>query len=86
MRIKNRIKTLLKLKKLSQRKLAKSIGITHMAVFRWCKNIYNPGDEYIEKLEEVLGVAKEDIFYLEINAPNSEKTYNTNARNSSASN
>jgi transcriptional regulator with XRE-family HTH domain len=65
MKVKNRIKALLAVKNKTQRSLARDLGVTHIAVYKWCKNEANPQESSIVSLENALGVTKDVIFYLE---------------------
>ena len=62
--IKNRIALHLKAKGMEQLELSRQLGLTPVAVNRWCTNRRNPSQGVQKKLAEILGVQVKDLFYL----------------------
>lgn len=65
MRKKNRIQSALTSATMRQLDLAESLGTSVQVVNKWCRNLYQPDDQYVDQLCKILKVKKEELFYLE---------------------
>lgn len=56
MKIGERIKVLLKFKKMSQKDLAKKVKASEALVSRWCKNVLQPKLKHATKIADCFGI------------------------------
>lgn len=59
----NKLKELREKRDISQLKLASIIGVSQKTVSAWETGRRNPKPRELQKIEDVFGVAKEDIFF-----------------------
>lgn len=78
MRIKNRIAVYLKASGMTQAKLSETIGISTVAINRWCKGHNNPERELHQKLADILKVSVKELFYLDQDEQSSPQNSESN--------
>lgn len=59
----NKLKELREKRNISQIKLASIVGVSQKTVSAWEVGRRNPKPKELQKLEDIFGVAKEDIFF-----------------------
>jgi len=63
--IKNRLQEILMERNLLQKFIVEEMGVHYQLVSRWCRNRYQPSNEMIPKLEKLLKLKREEMFYID---------------------
>lgn len=66
--IHNRLQEILKERNLLQKFLVEELCAHYQLVSRWCRNKYQPSNEWIPKLEKLLKLKRDEIFYIDYTA------------------